>query len=55
VAKQPADQGGRNSGDTVEIEAKLTLGNATEIGFQLRKNGVQETLVGISREQEGVH
>jgi len=37
------------SGDTVEIETELASGNAEEMGFRVRKGGVQETLVGISR------
>jgi fructan beta-fructosidase len=42
------------SGDTVEIEAELAPGNAEEMGFRVRKGGVQETLVGISRRQKSV-
>jgi fructan beta-fructosidase len=42
------------SGEAVEIEAELAPGNAAEMGFRVRKGGVQETLVGISRGQKRV-
>ena len=42
------------SGDALEITAELAPENTDEIGFQVRKGGAQETLVGISRRQKSV-
>jgi fructan beta-fructosidase len=41
-------------GETLEIEAELAPGDAKEIGFRLRKGGIEETVLGFSTENKKV-
>jgi fructan beta-fructosidase len=37
------------NGETLEIEAEIDSGSATEFGFKVRKGSSEETLIGVDR------